>query len=50
MDSYLAQGLLLAAPDDDDDKDELETNELTVEDAGWLHLVTYFLAQAVYCV
>ena len=24
-------------------------NEVTVEDMDWLHLVTYFLAQAVYC-
>ena len=32
-----------------DVEDNLETNELTVEDMDWLHLVTYFIAKALYC-
>ena len=51
---------MLAAPDNNDDdpflscddnEDELKPNKLimTVKDMDWLHLVTWFLAQPVYC-
>ena len=51
---------MLAVPNKDDDndpfltsddyEDELDTNKPAVEvDTDWLHLVAYFLAQAVYC-